>query len=110
MDLPLLETAPVRPPAPPPHSALREQVARYSAPVLRWLSQRPKVLLPLLSVALLIGGLAAPAAIGVPLLVALLLIVAWLVYLSWPAIEGPARAVRLALLGLLVVAIVSRLL
>ncbi len=84
-------------------------MARVSAPVLRWLSQRPKFLLPILSVGLLVGGLALPAAVGVPLLVALLLLVAWLVYLSWPVIEGPARLIRLLLVGLLVVALVNRL-
>ena len=96
------------PPASPPPSATRQEVARLSAPVLRWLSQRPKVLLPLLSVALLIGGLALPPAAGVPLLVALLLVVAWLVYLSWPVVQGPARLIRLVVLGMLVVAIVGR--
>jgi hypothetical protein len=99
----------VTPPSSPPPSAARQEVARLSAPVLRWLSQRPKVLLPVLSVALLVGGLALPPAVGAPLLVALLLIVAWLVYLSWPVVEGPARLIRLVLLGLLVVALVSRL-
>jgi hypothetical protein len=84
-------------------------VSRLSAPVLRWLSQRPKVLLPLLSVGLLLGGLAAPPALGVPLLVVLLLVVSWLVYLSWPVIEGPARLVRLGVLALLAFAIVTRL-
>ena len=78
--------------------------------MLRWLSQRPKVLLPLLSVALLIGGLALPAWVGVPLLVALLLIVAWLVYLSWPVVEGPARLIRLVVLGMLGAAVVGRVL
>ena len=94
--------------ATPPPSAARQEVARLSAPVLRWLSKRPKVLLPLVSVALLIGGLALPVAVGVPLLVALLLIVAWLVYLSWPVVAGPARLIRLVLLGMLVVAVAGR--
>lgn len=94
----------------PPPSAARREVARRSAPVLRWLSRRPKILLPLLSVALLIGGLALPAAVGVPLLVLLLLIVGWLSYLSWPVVHGPARLIRLGLLGLLVLAVVRRLL
>ena len=95
-------------PASPPPSAARQEVARLSAPVLRWLSQRPKVLLPLVSVALLIGGLALRPAIGVPLLVALLLVVAWLVYLSWPVVAGPARLIRLVLLGMLAAAVIGR--
>lgn len=90
-------------------SPTRREVSRLSAPLLAWLSLRPKVLLPVVSVALLIGGLALPPPIGVPLLVLLLLIVAWLSYLSWPVVAGTARFVRLALLGLLVLAIVTRL-
>lgn len=89
-------------------SPTRRELSRLSAPALAWLSLRPKLLLPVVSVALLIGGLALPAPYGVPLLVLLLLLVAWLSYLSWPVVVGPARVVRLALLGLLVVAILSR--
>jgi hypothetical protein len=90
-------------------SPTRREVSRLSAPLLAWLSLRPKLLLPLVSVGLLIGGLALPPPVGVPLLVLLLLVVAWLSYLSWPVVVGPARVVRLALLGLLLVAIFSRI-
>ena len=96
-------------PGTPPPSATRREVSRRSAPVLRWLSQRPKILLPLVSVALLLGGFALPPAVGVPLLLVLLLIIGWLSYLSWPLVEGSARLIRIALLALLVVAIVRRL-
>lgn len=87
---------------------LRPVVARRSAVLLTYLSQRPKALLPLVSAGLLLGGLSLTPVVGVALLVALLLLVLWLVYLSWPAITGPARLVRLALLGLLSWAILSR--
>ena len=90
-------------------SSTRREVSRLSAPALAWLSLRPKLLLPLVSVALLIGGLALPPAAGVPLLVLLLLLVGWLSYLSWPVVVGTARLVRLVLLGMIAVAIVSRL-
>ena len=90
-------------------SSTRREVSRLSAPVLAWLSLRPKVLLPIVSAALLIGGLALPPAAGVPLLVLLLLLVGWLSYLSWPVVVGTARLVRLVLLGMIAVAIVSRL-
>ena len=90
-------------------SPTRREVSRLSAPLLAWLSLRPKVLLPVVSVALLIGGLALAPPYGVPLLVLLLLVVGWLVYLSWPVVAGTARVVRLVLLALLVVAILSRL-
>jgi hypothetical protein len=91
-------------------SPTRRELSRLTAPALAWLSVRPKLLLPLVSVALLIGGLALPPAVGVPLLVLLLLVIGWLSYLSWPVVVGPARLVRVALLGLLAVAIVTRLL
>ena len=87
---------------------LRRSVERRSAPVLLWLSSRPKVLLPALVVVLLVGGLAAPPTYGVPLLVALALLLLWLSYLSWPALDGRARALRGAMLLLSVVAVVQR--
>jgi hypothetical protein len=77
--------------------------------VLAWLSARPKVLLPLASIALLLGGLTLPPPVGVLLLLLLLLVVGWLSYLSWPVVVGPARLVRLALLLLIVGAIFTRL-
>jgi hypothetical protein len=87
---------------------LRRTVERRSAPVLLWLSSRPKVLLPALVVVLLVGGLAAPPMYGVPLLVVLALLLLWLSYLSWPALDGGARALRAAMLALSVVAVVQR--
>ena len=91
-----------------PPTTLRATVERRSVPVLLWLSSRPKVLLPALVVVLLIGGLAAPPAFGVPLLVLLALLLLWLTYLSWPALDGGARALRVAMLLLSVVAVVQR--
>lgn len=74
------------------------------------LSHQHKALIPLFSVLLLLGGLGLPAPVGVPCLVLLALFVAWLTYLSWPAIVGQARAVRVATLGLIVFAAAHRLL
>jgi hypothetical protein len=87
---------------------LRGAVERRSAPVLLWLSSRPRLLLPLVSIALLAGGFLAPAPVAVPLLVLLLALVGWLTYLSWPAVQGGARVVRVATLGLLVLAVVTK--
>ena len=87
---------------------LRRTVERRSAPVLLWLSARPKVLLPALVVVLLIGGLTAPAAVGRVLLALLAGLLLWLSYLSWPALDGRARALRAAMLLLIGVALVQR--
>lgn len=98
------------PPTPPPVAASRRaQVERASLPVLRWLTSRPKALLPLLSVALLIAGLATPPALGIPLLALLTLLVGWLTYLSWPAVSSRGRLVRAVTLGMLVALIAARL-
>jgi hypothetical protein len=87
---------------------LRRTVERASAPVLLWLSSRPRFLLPALVAVLLVGGLAAPAAIGWVLLLVLALLLTWLSYLSWPALDGRARALRAAMLALIAVALVQR--
>lgn len=77
--------------------------------LLVYLSQRPAWTLPLLTAVLLMAGLFSPTAVGVPLLVLVLLLVGWLSYLSWPAVQGRGRVLRLLMLGLLVVAIAQRL-
>lgn len=88
---------------------LRGAVERRSAPLLVWMSSRPKVLLPLLSLALLVGGLAAPLPVAAPLLLLLLAVVGWLTYLSWPVVQGGGRVVRVATVGLVALALVLRL-
>ena len=87
---------------------LRRTVERYSAPVLLWLSSRPRFLLPALVAVLLVGGLAAPAAYGLPMLAVLTLLLGWLSYLSWPALDARARLLRAAMLALIAVALAQR--
>jgi hypothetical protein len=88
---------------------LRAAVEKRSAPVLVLLSQQHRAIVPLVSVLLLLGGLALPVPVGVACLLVLLAFVGWLTYLSWPAIIGQARVVRVATLLLVVAAIVTRL-
>jgi hypothetical protein len=90
----------------PTAPGLRGAVERRSAPLLTWLTSRSKLLLPFGSLALLIGGFVLPVAIAVPMLLLLLGLVGWLTYLSWPAVQGGARVVRVATLVLLVLAVV----
>ncbi len=87
---------------------LRRTVERASAPVLLWLSSRPRFLLPALVAVLLVGGLAAPGAAGLAMLGVLALLLLWLSYLSWPALDGRARMLRAAMLGLIAVALLQR--
>lgn len=93
---------------PEPAPGLRGKVERRSAPVLLWLTARPKFVLPLVVAVLLITGLAAPPAVGAPLLVLLALLIGWLSYLAWPTIQTAPRLLRVATVGLLVAAIAGK--
>ncbi|HWG93919.1 MAG TPA: DUF6703 family protein [Mycobacteriales bacterium] len=98
-------------PAVPPPTApgLRGAVERRSAPVLTWLSVQPKLLLPLGSLALLMGGFLAPPVLAVPMLLVLLAVMTWLTFLSWPAVQGGGRVVRVATVLLIGLAVVTKL-
>jgi hypothetical protein len=89
--------------------SIRAAVEKRSAPVLVLLSQQHRAVVPVVSVLLLLGGLALPVPIGVTCLAVLALFVGWLTFLSWPAIVGQARVVRIATLLLLVFAAVTRI-
>ena len=92
-----------------PAPGMRGEVERFSAPVLLWLSSRPRLFVPVLSAVLLIGGLAAPAGFGVPLLLLLVALVGWLSYLSWPVVTGVQRLLRLGTIGLVLAAVAGKL-
>jgi hypothetical protein len=89
---------------------LRRAVEQRSAVPLAWLARRPRWVPFVLVLALLIGGLFAPPALGIVLLVVLLLLLGWLTFLSWPQLPGGARVTRLAVLALVVAAVVQRVL
>lgn len=80
-----------------------------SAPVLLWLSSKPLFLLPVATVLLLVVGLAAPRAVGGPVLLLLAALVGWLSYLSWPAVVGVQRVLRIVTVALLLLAAAGRL-
>ena len=101
--------APKQPLVPQPAPGLRGEVEKASAPVLLWLSSRPRFLIPVLSAVLLLGGLFAPPGLGVPLLMLLIALVGWLSYLSWPVVTGVQRLLRLGTIGLVLAAIAGKL-
>lgn len=92
-----------------PAPGLRGRAERASAPALLWLSSKPTFLLPVLTVVLLVVGLAAPAAVGVPVLLLLAGLVGWLSYLSWPVVRGVQRVLRVVTVGMLLAAAAGRL-
>ena len=93
---------------PQPAPGVRGKVERATAPVLVWMSSLPRFVLPVASVVLLITGLAAPAVVGVPAMLLVIAIIGWLTYVSWPAVQGVQRLLRLGVVGLLLVAFVGR--
>ena len=72
---------------------LRRAVERRSAAPLGWPATRPRWIV----LALLVGGLLAPPALGVVLLVVLLLLLGRLTFLSWPGLPPGARLAQRAL-------------
>jgi hypothetical protein len=89
---------------------LRRAVEQRTAVPLAWLATRPRWLPFLVVLALLVGGLFAPPALGVALLGVLLLLLGWLTFLSWPRLPAGGRLARIAVLALVVVAVVQRVL
>lgn len=87
----------------------RSQVERTSRPLLLRLHAWPRPVLPLLTVVLVMAGVLAPAAVGLVALVVVALFVSWIAYLSWPAVSGPGRLVRIAMVALVVGLALTRL-
>ncbi len=87
---------------------LRRTIERRSAPVLVALHRLPGWVPFLALVALVLGGLFAPAPVGAALLVVVAAPIGWLTYLGWPALPPAGRAARLAVLALVLVAAVRR--
>ena len=90
-------------------SPLRRNVEKRSAVPLTWLATRPRWLPFLLVLALLLGGLFAPAPIAAVLLVVLALLLLWLTYLAWPKLDQTGRFTRLLVLALVAYVLVQRL-
>ena len=90
-------------------SSFRQDVERRSAVVLVYLSRLPRVVPALVVLGLVAAGLAAPPAVGSVVLLLVAAILGWLAYLSWPRIPPPARAIRLAVVALVIGYALARL-
>lgn len=95
-------------PAAPP-TALRRRVEGVSRPLLVRLHRLPRGVVPVLTVVLVAVGVLAPPALGVVALALVALFVAWIAYLSWPAVGGGGRLVRVGMVALVVALAASRL-
>ena len=78
-----------------PSSPLRQRITKISYPYVARLHGAPKLTLPGITLVLALAGAFAPPVVGVPALLLLALLLAWLAFLSWPAVTGGAKFMRL---------------
>jgi hypothetical protein len=97
------------PAGPSASPTLRAQVERGSRPLLLRLHGWPRPVLPLLTVVLVLAGVLAPPAVGLVALAVVALFVSWIAYLSWPAVSGSGRLLRVAMVALVVTLALTRL-
>ncbi|NQU37648.1 MAG: hypothetical protein HQ526_08670 [Actinobacteria bacterium] len=76
-------------------SPARLKLERFSVRPLHFLKRLPRLVLPVLLGLLLLGGLLLPSQLAGLLLLVVAVFLGWLLALSWPALIGSARAVRL---------------
>lgn len=79
-----------------------------SADLLARMQAMPRLAVPVIVLVLFLVGAFAPTLYAVPALVLLTAFVAWLATLSWPALDRPARLVRMVAIGALVGLLASR--
>lgn len=83
----------------PNATPFRREVERRSAIMVLFLRGLPKALPALVVLGVVAGGLALPGVAGMVCLALSALVLTWLVYLSWPALSGPGRLIRVAVIG-----------
>jgi hypothetical protein len=93
----------------PGDRSLRQRIEASSRPVIVRLHRMPRMIIPLVTVLLFAIGALAPVPYALVALALAFVFIAWIGYLSWPAVTGAGRLMRLAMLGLIVVLGVTRL-
>ncbi|HZX02555.1 DUF6703 family protein [Kribbella sp.] len=92
-----------------PSSPLRQRITKVSYPYVAKLHAAPKLTLPGITLVLALAGVFAPVAVGVPALLLLALLLGWLAFLSWPAVSGAPKFLRIFSILIIVLFAVSRL-
>jgi 4-hydroxybenzoate polyprenyltransferase len=87
--------------------SLRESVESASYPLVKRLSEWPKWAPFLLILALMVGGVLIPT-VGWVLIALVGVFLTWLLYLGWPRMSPLDRFMRVAVIGLVIVAAVTR--
>lgn len=83
--------------------SFRRTVELQAGPLLVLLGRLPKVVPFLAVLALLLLGLAVQGVVGALALLVLAVLLGLLLFLAWPALAPPARVLRGAVVGLVVV-------
>ncbi len=82
---------------------------RVSRPFLVRLTALPRLVIPIVTLALVAVGAFAPLPIAVLAFAVVFLFIAWISYLSWPAIPISGKAIRAVMLALIVILAITRL-
>ncbi len=92
-----------------PSSPLRQRITKVSYPYVAKLHAAPKLTLPGITLVLALAGVFAPVVVGVPALLLLTLLLGWLAFLSWPAVTGGPKFLRIFSIVLILLFAVSRI-
>ncbi|GAA1119505.1 hypothetical protein GCM10009630_16660 [Kribbella jejuensis] len=92
-----------------PSSPMRQRITKVSYPYVAKLHAAPKLTLPGITLVLALAGVFAPLPVGVPALVLLALLLGWLAFLSWPAVTGGPKFLRIFSIVLILLFAVSRI-
>ncbi len=82
---------------------------RISRPALVRLTALPRLVVPLVTLALVAVGAFAPLPIAIPAFVLVFLFIAWISYLSWPAVTTSGKIIRAIMLVLIIILTITRL-
>ncbi|WP_152360474.1 DUF6703 family protein [Microlunatus speluncae] len=89
--------------------SLRQSMERISRPALVRLTALPRLVVPLVTLALVAVGAFAPLPIAIPAFVLVFLFIAWISYLSWPAVTTSGKIIRAIMLVLIIILTITRL-
>ncbi|GAB1817054.1 DUF6703 family protein [Herbidospora sp. RD11066] len=92
----------------PGATGLRKTIETRSAPVLVYLYQLPKIVLPIVLVVCLLAGFAIADWRGGLAMLPVIAFVGGLAYLSWPSLGAGGRVLRVAVVAFLVAVAVTR--
>lgn len=90
-------------------SATRADVAERSRALLIWLSQLPRLAVPVTMLVLMLVGLMGPLYAAIPALLIVAAFVIWLAYISWPLLDTTGRVLRGVMISAITVALVGRI-